>query len=74
MVAAAAEQRAAAEVQTLRTALDRANAQKRQALAELDTLSREHSELQHAYARQGLAGRAPTGVRVAAGVVWLSQH
>lgn len=49
MVAAAAEQRAAAEVQVLRSALERASAQKRQALQELETLSREHSDLQHAF-------------------------
>ena len=51
MVAAAAEQHAAAEVQALRSALERASAQKRQALQELETLSKEHSELQHAFAK-----------------------
>ena len=50
-MAAAAEQRAAAEVQALRSALERASAQKRQALQELETLSKEHSELQHAFAK-----------------------
>jgi hypothetical protein len=53
MVAAAAEQRATAEVQALRSALERASAQKRQALQELETLSREHSELQHAFTKVG---------------------
>jgi hypothetical protein len=51
MVAAAAEQRAAGEVQALRAALERATAQKRSLLQELETLSREHSELQHAFNR-----------------------
>ena len=63
MVAAAAEQRAAAEVQALRTALERAAAQKRSLLQELETLSREHSELQHAFnrgpGRGGFEARAP---------------
>ena len=53
MVAEAAKQRASAEVETLRAALDRANSQKRQALAELERLSREHAELQRTLSTQG---------------------
>ena len=52
-MAEAAQQRASADVETLRAALDRANAQKRQALAELERLSREHAELQRTLSTQG---------------------